>query len=350
MKKLFICLLGVIFMLSMTFIGVGCKEEAVEEVAEAPAEEAPAEEAPAEEAPAEEAPVEELTFTFIDHGDPADPFHAKIIKGWNEAGEKLGVTTNEQFAYDEFAKTIDYTDAAIAAEVDGIFVFSVDAEGLQPSVQKAVDQGIEVVLMSSRDPVLGPEQVPFIGFDLEEQGYVLGKYLAKQLEDSGVADIGFFAEFNAPYSQMRRAGILRALDDAGIEYVAADIYEVGVDLGVAIDKTKSYMIANPDTDALLGMGSLTTPACAMVLEELGYEPGEVKWAGFDLAPETIDAIEAGYGASNVDEVFNYGFYACMALYLRAKYDFVIGDLPVATTMVDSTNIEGFLAWVELGIK
>jgi len=38
MKKLFSCLLGVIFILSLTFIGVGCKEEAAEEVA-APAEE-----------------------------------------------------------------------------------------------------------------------------------------------------------------------------------------------------------------------------------------------------------------------------------------------------------------------
>jgi len=47
MKKIFICLLGVIFILSLTFIGVGCKEEAVEEAA--PAEEAVEEAAPAEE-------------------------------------------------------------------------------------------------------------------------------------------------------------------------------------------------------------------------------------------------------------------------------------------------------------
>jgi len=39
MKKIFICLLGVIFILSMTFIGVGCKEEAVEEAVEEAAEE-----------------------------------------------------------------------------------------------------------------------------------------------------------------------------------------------------------------------------------------------------------------------------------------------------------------------
>lgn len=352
MKKISLWLLVLTMCVSMvaSFSFVGCKEEA------APAEEEAVEEAAeevAEEAPAEEAPAEELTFTFIDHGDPADPFHAKIVKGWKEAGEKLGVKTNEQFAYNDFAKTIDYTNAAIAANVDGFVVFSVDPEGLHPSIQTAVEKGIEVVLFSSRDTVYGPEEVPFIGFDLEEQGYTLGKYSAKQLEDSQLVsdvNVAFFAEVNAPYSQLRRGGFLKALDDAGIKYNASDIYEVGVDLGVAIDKTKSYMLANPDTDVLIGLGSLTTPAGAMALQDLGYEPGKVKWAGFDLAPETVDAIQQGYGASNVDEVFNYGFYACNILYLRAKYDFVVGDLPIATIMVDSTNIEEYLAWVEQGIK
>jgi len=153
-----------------SFSFAGCKKEAAP--AEEVAEEAPAEEV-AEEAPVEEAPAEEFTFIFIDHGDPADPFHAKIIKGWKEAGEKLGVTTNEQFAYNDFAKTIDYTNAAIAANVDGFVVFSVDPEGLHPSVQTAVEKGIEVVLMSSRDTVYGPEEVPFVGFDIEEQGHTL---------------------------------------------------------------------------------------------------------------------------------------------------------------------------------
>jgi len=52
MKKLFICLLSAIFILSLNFIGVGCKEEAVEEAVEevAPSEEEAVEEA----APAEE--------------------------------------------------------------------------------------------------------------------------------------------------------------------------------------------------------------------------------------------------------------------------------------------------------
>lgn len=302
---------------------------------------------------AENKPGEGLQFTFIDHGDPADPFHAKIVSGWKEAAAALGVKATEQFAYGDHAKTIDYVNAAIAAKVDGICVFSVDPEGLHPSLQLAVEKGIAIVLTSSRDPVFGPEEVTFLGFDIEEQGYTLGKYMAKQLKAAKLVsdvNIAFFAELLAPYSVQRRQGFLRALDDAGITYIASDIFAVGVDLGVVIDKTRAYLLAHSETEVLIGLGSLTTPAGGIVLRELGYEPGKVKWAGFDLMPETVASIKAGYGASNVDEVFNYGFYAGMALYLRAKYDFIVGDLPITTAMVDQTNIEDYTQWVERGIK
>jgi len=302
---------------------------------------------------AENKPGEGLQFSYIDHGDPADPFHAKIVSGWKEATAALGVNSTEFFAYGDLAKTIDYVNAAIAQKVDGILVFSVDPEGLHPSVELAVEKGIDIVLMSSRDPVFGPEEVPFVGFDLEEQGYTLGKYIAKQLKAAKLVsdvNIAFFAEFLAPYSVTRRQGFLRALKDADITYIASDIFEVGVDMGVVVDKTKAYLLAHPDTAVLIGLGSLTTPAGSMALQDLGYEPGEVKWAGFDLMPETVASIKAGYGAANVDEVFNYGFYGCMGLYLRAKYDFIVGDLPIATVMVDKTNIEEYMHWVEIGIK
>lgn len=302
---------------------------------------------------AENKPGEGLQFSYIDHGDPTDPFHAKIVSGWKEATVALGVNSTEFFAYGDLAKTIDYINVAIAQEVDGIFVFSVDPEGLHPSVKLAVEKGIDIVLMSSRDPVFGPEEVPFVGFDLEEQGYTLGKYIAKQLKAAKLVsdvNIAFFAEFLASYSVTRRQGFLRALKNADITYIASDIFEVGVDLGVVVDKTKAYLLAHPDTAVLIGLGSLTTPAGSMALKDLGYEPGKVKWAGFDLMPETVTSIKAGYGVANVDEVFNYGFFAGMTLYLRAKYDFIVGDLPIATVIVDKTNIEEYMHWVELGIK
>jgi simple sugar transport system substrate-binding protein len=293
-------------------------------------------------------PGGELNFIYVNPGDPADPFHAKTVKGWNEAASALKVNATVNFAHGDLSKVIDYVNSAIAIGVDGIFIFSLDPAGLHPSIKKAAEKGIKVVLMSSRDPEYGPDKVPFIGFDLKDQGYTLGKYMAGQLQSG--AHIAFFAEFIAPYSAMRREGFLKALKDAGLAYTAPDTFEVGEEVAKCIDTIKTYLLAHPETNAIIGLGSVSTPSGAVALQNLKYEPGKVKWAGFDLLPETLEGIKAGYGASNVDEVFNYGFYGCMALYLRAKYDFVVGDLPIATIMVDKSNIKDYEAWVEKGIK
>lgn len=291
---------------------------------------------------------EGITLTYITAGDPANPFIARTVSGWKEAASALKVDETVNFSYGDLAKVIDYVNTAIATGVDGIFIFSLDPEGLHPSIEKAVEKGIKVVTMSSRDTVYGPDQVPFVGFEIEGQGYTLGKYMAKQLKSG--AHVAFFAEFIAPYSTLRRKGFLRALDDAGISYTTSDTFETGEDLAKAIDTVKTYLLAHPETDAVIGLGSVTTPSGAVALQALGYEPGKVKWAGFDLEPEAMEGIKAGYGATNVDEAFNYGFLACITLYLKTKYDFVVGDLPVATSMVDQSNVKEFEAWVKKGIK
>ena len=68
---------------------------------------------------------------------------------------------------------IDYVNSAIATGVEGIFIFSLDPETLHPSIKKAVEKGIKVVTVRSRDPVYGPDQVPLVGFEIEDEGYTL---------------------------------------------------------------------------------------------------------------------------------------------------------------------------------
>jgi ABC-type sugar transport system substrate-binding protein len=297
-------------------------------------------------------PGEGLTFTFINIGDPANPFHAKIAKGWFEAASVLGVNAVITYGYGDESKSIDDAYEAVAMGVDGIFIFNTDPEGFHPVIEAALNKGIEVVTMSGRDPVYGPENVPFVGFDLSDQGYVVGKYLAEQLKTRPGApfNIIFFAEFLAPYSALRRQGTEQALKDAGITYTAPDTFEVGEEVSDVIMKIKTYLQAHPETDVIAPMGSVTTPASFIALQELGYKPGEILWAGYDLLPETVEGIKLGYGAANADEVFDYGWLSCLTLYLKAKYDMTVGDMPVGMVMVDQTNIAEFEYWAEQGIK
>lgn len=289
---------------------------------------------------------EGLVFAYVLYGDLAHPFLAEVTRGFSEACDLYGVDTTIGIAEYDAAKVISLVDAAIAADVDGLFTFSwQDPVGLTPSFQQALDKGIQVVHMSVDNPAFTPAEVPFVGFDPKVQGHALGTYWAERLTAEGrVTDVHaatFLDNIASPLELARRQGFLDGLADGGIEYITSDPIPTDPDLTVALDIVKAHLLAYPETDIIFGSGGTPTAACAIALEALGLAPGEVWFAGFDLLPEVVVGIRAGYGATNVDEVLPYGFLGATALYLRVKYGLVIGDLPITTIMVDQTNIEEF---------
>ncbi|MBA7653096.1 hypothetical protein ES703_60938 [subsurface metagenome] len=290
---------------------------------------------------------ERLVFAYILFGDLAHPFLAETVEGFTEACDLFGVDMTLSIAdYDE-AKMISLVDAAVAADVDAIFTFSwQDPVSLTPSFQRALDKGINVVHMSSKNPDFTPAEVPHIGFDVYDQGYTLGTDWVWRLTDEGlVTDVHiatFLTKTDSPLELDRRQGFLDALADGGIEYTSSDPYPTDPTQAVAMDQMKAYLLAHPETDLIFGSGGTPTAACFQAVEALGFAPGEVWVAGFDLLPEAVVGVRAGYGACNQDEVFPYGFLGATALYLRIKYPpLLIGNLPIATVMIDQTNVDEY---------
>jgi len=287
---------------------------------------------------------EKLRFAYVHLLDPAEPFSEAVLRGWIAGCEALGVDHEEHSSYGDVAKAVDLIDAMIAAEVDGIYVFSHNPEANHPAIARAVAKGIPFVVMSTRDPVFGSDVVPYVGLDMVAQGYTLGRDLAARLIAAGLVsdvNIAVFCEVVAAYSIDRWQGITTALDEAGIGYIAEERFGVGLDMATILDMEKTHLIAYPETDVLISLGSIVGAAGVMALQELGFAPGEIMWTGFDLVPEIAEAVRLGYGATNVDEVFGYGFLGAMAVYMRAKHGMIVGDVSVATTMVDQANVEDF---------
>ena len=290
---------------------------------------------------------ERLVFAYILFGDLAHPFLAETVEGFQAACDLFGVDMTLSIAdYDE-AKMISLVDAAVAADVDAIFTFSwQDPVSLTPSFQRALDKGINVVHMSSKNPDFTPAEVPHIGFDVYDQGYTLGTDWVWRLTDEGlVTDVHiatFLTKTDSPLELDRRQGFLDALADGGIEYTSSDPYPTDPTQAVAMDQMKAYLLAHPETDLIFGSGGTPTAACFQAVEALGFAPGEVWVAGFDLLPEAVVGVRAGYGACNQDEVFPYGFLGATALYLRVKYPpLLIENLPIATVMIDQTNVDEY---------
>lgn len=294
----------------------------------------------------EEEEEEKLQFAYVTAGDLANPFVATLTSGFIDAVEDLGIDSTIGLGEYDIARTISLVDVAIAADVDAILIFSwYEAEGLVPSVQRALAKGIHVAKISPPIPGFTPDEVSSVGIDLVAQGYTIGQYMAEQLRAKGlVTDVKvcvFGENLASPVIFDRKTGFVNALTDEGIGYTY-DFIEVSNDFTISLDRIKAYLIANPETDVIMGCGSVPTPTGVMALQELGYEPGEILWTGVDIMPETVEGIRAGYGAVNVDEIWSYGFLGTVALYMRVKYGATVGDLPIWTDMVDADNIEDFV--------
>ncbi len=281
------------------------------------------------------------------YGNLEHPFIAEVGQGFQAACDRFGVDVQMSAAdYDE-AKMISLVDAAVAAGVDGIFTFSwQDPHSLTPSVQKALDKGINVVHMSSHNPDFTANQMPFVGFNVYDQGHTLGADWAKRLTAQGTTtgiQIGtFLTDIGSPLELDRRKGFLDGLTEGGIEFATSDPYPTDPSQALAMDQIKAYLIANPETNLIMGTGGTTTAACFQAVQALGFQPGKVWVGGFDLLPEAVVGVRAGYGAANQDEVFPYGFLAATALYLRITHPpLLIGDLPINTVMIDKDNVDTY---------
>jgi len=298
-------------------------------------------------AQAEEQEVGKMQFAFVSHYGPESEWEANVLRGWNEAMKTLGaeVEGKAYFGEGDHTKTMDLIETAIVKGVDGLLVLSYDLEGTTPLLREGLAKGIAIVTAAMRAPGFTPQEIPSTGLDYEAQGYISGVYNAAQYKAAGLlndVNIAFFAEMIAEYSVERRLGMLRALDDAGIKYIAEDIFETTMDMTKNIDMIKSYLMTHTEIDAIVCLGSVSTPAGAVVLKDLGYKPGKVQWTGYDLSPQGVAGIRAGYGCINVDENFNHGFYGAMMLYEKVKYGLSIGHLPIFSVMVDKDNIDKFV--------
>ncbi len=345
------------FLLVTALVLTSCGPAVVpgEQEEEEPVGEQEEEEEPVGEQEEEEEPVVEenrLEFAYVTIGDLDCLWLADLYNGFKEAADMLGADTTIGLGDWDFFKLIDVLDLAMARGVDGIFVHNwMDPPGTVPSYEKALALGIPVYLVGVRPEPLTVAEIPVIAGDLEAQARDVGLDTAKRLKAAGrTTDVNltiFVQDIGAPFAIIRGEDVDETLREEGIDVANFRWLEVGDEFAKCVDMIKAHLIAFPETDVIWGDGAVTTPACFMALQELGYAPGEILWTGYDLVPVIVDGIRAGYGATSVDTPFAYGFLGVMALYLQAEYGINCGDLSLRAVMTDQDNLDEVLKYVQV---
>ena len=181
------------------------------------------------------------------------------------------------------------------------------------AIQKARDAGITVIAASLDDT--GTARQAFFGQDFVESGYMIGKRI---VEVHGLGEGDFcvtpveFAELS--YAHDRYAGVKMALDEAGVE---SEMIGVGAVVEENQNLIAEYLVGNPDTDCIVGLGNVPTSVAPQAAEDAGMEG--LPNGGFDVNPRIMENINAGLTTATVDQQpFLQGFLPVMFVALNQR--------------------------------
>ena len=82
--------------------------------------------------------------------------------------------------------------------------------------------------------------------------------------------------------------------------VTIERIDSGTDLAIVADRVGAYLNAHPDTTAYFDTG-FWHAGVARVLHDRGVAPGKVLLGGFDLVPEVLQQMKAGYVQVQIDQ-------------------------------------------------
>lgn len=305
------------------------------------------------------AKAEGLNIVFTHHSSASNTFWQAVKKGFDDACGKIGANCQMIFTQTEgsIEQQVANMQAALAANPDALLTSIVDDRALDGVIQQAVDDGVVVIGVNVDDSegAAGNARAAFVGQGFRPAGYSLGEAMSKHFPAEGAIKV--LVGISAPgqnWSEARGGGVMDFLEDYSKANPDRDIswerIDSGTDLAVTADRVGAYLNANPDTTAYFDTG-FWHAAVARVLRDRGVKPGEVLLGGFDLVPEVVLQMQAGYVQVQVDQQpYMQGFMPVMAAYLADKVGLTPADIDTGQGIVTPDQADSIMELSAQGLR
>ncbi len=256
-------------------------------------------------------------FVFINHVT-TNPFFTPTQYGAQDACALLNCEFQFTGSKDSIvAEMVNATNTAISGKADGIAIAVVDKDAFRAPVDQALDAGIPVVSYNAdgaRDDK-GTNRLAYIGQGLYESGFALGQRAIEAGLDSGDV-VGFIATPGALNIQPRIDGASAAIKQSGksLNFTAVG---TNADVTRGLSIIDAYAQGHPDLAGMLAVDAGSTQSVGQVAEKYSMRDKGLKVAGgFDLVPETLNAINGGSLDFTIDQQpYLQGFLPVLYLYL-----------------------------------
>ncbi len=289
--------------------------------------------------------AQDTSIIVVSHGQASDPFWSVVKNGVDEGARDYEVNVDyrapETFDMVAMGQLID---AAVNQEPFGLVVSIPDADALGPSIQRAVDAGINVISMNSGSDVAhGLGALLHVGQSEFDAGKIAGAELASM---GGSNAICINQEVGNVALDLRCAGFAEGFGGN------VTILPVTMDPAEITAKVKAAMETDASIDTILSLGASTAGEPALkALEEVG-KAGEINLASFDLSANFLQAIVDGKAAFAIDQQqFLQGYLPIAFLALQSRYGLMPGgDVPSGPNLITADKAGQVIELSAKGIR
>jgi len=254
------------------------------------------------------------------------------------AAKQLGVQASYQGT--EKYDAIDQArvlDQVIASKPTGILVTAQNPEALRPTIDKAVDAGISVVMFDSDSPK--SKRPVFLAGDNYRIGQKAGELMARLLNNKKGAKVMVVTTIGQLNMTQRANGFQEAVEKHGMKVVRT--VEEGGGYDATYARTKEVLQAVPDLDGIFDCGSMA-PGASKAVQEGGKS---VKIIGMDLDNALMDLIEKGQVAATlVQGAWHMGYWGLWMSYAAAH-----GMVDAGIPEYKEAGISPLPAYVDTGV-
>jgi simple sugar transport system substrate-binding protein len=301
-------------------------------------------------------------YKFITHasvGASSAVFWQVVHRGMKDACERFDVDCQMVFLQSEdgnVGEQVANFNQAIAAGADNIATTIYDDMAFDDSIDEALSLGINVLGFTVDDVNTPNNRQAFIGQDLEAAGYALMVDLEKNfLPKEGPLHI--LVGVNSPghgWSEARTGGEIRRIEemianepDRDISYATIDAGMTDTDVG---NRASAYILANPKTNVYVSSG-LWGPGLATMLEENGYNAGDIIIGGFDVVPSVVDCIISGWCHATVDQQpYLQGYLPVVQFFLKDAYGLGYWDVNTGALMLHKEDMAALEEYSKAGYR
>ncbi len=305
------------------------------------------------------AQAQELDIVFTHHSSASNTFWQAVKKGFDDACEKVGANCQMIFTQTEgsIEQQAANMEAALARKPDALITSIVDNNAFDQIIADARASGVVVIgsNVDDTDGAAGNARQAFIGQGFIPAGYSLGKAMSDHFPADGPVKV--LVGVSAPgqnWSEQRAAGVISFIEEFAAanpdREVSWDRIDSGTDLALTADRVGAYLLANPDTTAYFDTG-FWHAAVARVLQDRGVEPGVVLLGGFDLVPEVLQQMKAGYVQVQVDQQpYMQGFMPVMQAYLAKTVGLAPTDIDTGQGIVRPDDVDSIMELSAQGLR